>query len=202
MGQIRFIRFLRSGLIGALAIGGLSSCYPYHNDTGDLDLSLTTSETILLNAPATSCKARFDSTTATPSQDISPLQMSLGKFRIKWTPPNSTTNLRVIYLQINLISSGISNSATPIFISGEALQCIMRYSIGGDQEVLTSTDTDFLSQKNIVIGGLKNRDTTNKNPIFGTANVILYGLLGNDDDGYNKPVIGRTQFQFKFSGTN
>lgn len=119
-------------LVSAAAL--LCSCQPLQQGGGDITVSLSTSEFILLDAPGKSCRAVIDNATA---DDVSALHMNMGRMSIGWDGEAGST-LKVIYVKMNVVSGGVSGTDRPITIASQDLNCIMHGSREG--ESLNPTD--------------------------------------------------------------
>jgi len=192
-------RFTRGLLLCFVGLG-LSSCQPYANTNGDIEVSFDASEFILLDAPATSCKVE-SAGGATFVSDIAPLHMNLGRLTLNWTPPDPETILKVIYVKLNIVSGGLANADRPITIASQDLTCVMKGNVGDSTgtKLEPISQISFPFQKDILIVGLRSSDATNRSSFAGTVSVIVYALLTKQGQ-QDIPVIGRTNARFQFQG--
>lgn len=180
------------GLAG-LALA-LSSCQPYSGTAGDLKVSLGSSEFVLVDAPGASCRARKTDLSAT---DIAALHMNLGNFKIEWDGEAGTI-LKVIYVKINIVSGNLSNADKPVTIASQELNCVLKGDIAAKPE-LDPTQNNYEFTDEILVGGLKSTDATNRTSFSGTANVIIYALK-KKDGAQDVPIVGRASGRFSFDG--
>lgn len=171
----------------------LSSCQPYAQTSGDMTVAVGASEFILLDAPAQSCRAQLEGST---TSDVSALHMNLGKMKITWDG-EAGTQLKVIYVKINVVSGGVSNAERPITIASQDLNCAMNFQL--TERKLTPAEASFTFTQEILVGGLKSADTTLRSSFSGTVNVIVYALKQREG-AQDVPVVGRTSARFTFQG--
>lgn len=190
------------------ALMSVSGCKPFDYASSGLVITMESSKYIMVNAPAMSCRS---ATSTTPTLDITPLSMDLGKLSLSWTVPSDMSLtptppiLKVIYVQITLRTQGLTNVDTPLQISGQDLNCIMRGTIDGSSSLSVSEGGDptttatatFPFAFELPVGGFTAKDTTLKSSFTGTANVLVYALI-HQSGQQDRPVIGRTTFQFQF----
>lgn len=191
-----FFRLAGSGTraaVGAAAVVLLCSCQPYQQTGGDISVTLGSSEMILLDAPARSCRAELETST---SDDVGALHMNMGRMTVAWDGEVDTT-LRIIYVKLNIVSGGISNGERPITIASQDLSCLMHFSLS--EKVLTPAEANFLFARGILVGGLRSTDVTLRSSFGGSVNVIVYALKKRSD-GSETPMVGRASARFTFQG--
>lgn len=189
-------------LISALIL--LGSCSPYDASSGDILIVPEVSKYIVVDAPAVSCKS---ARSTAPTEDIQALSVNLGRFSLSWRPPEGSTTaaLKLIYIQIRMRSSGILDSENPITITGQDLACILHGVVDGGSTLSISQggtpDADgviiphqFAAE--LLIGNFAPAKDK-KSSFSGTGQVLVYGLI-KEPGQQDKPVIGRTSFQFSF----
>ncbi len=184
---------LRALSLAALALA-LSSCQPYSGTAGEIKVALGASEFILLDAPAASCRAKLSNAAAT---DVSPLHMNLGTLKLDWDGEVGTT-LKVIYVRLSVSSGNLSNADKPVTIASQDLNCIMRKVLDSGN-TLVPAEKNFVFADELLIGGLKSADATNRTSFSGTINVIVYALKQREG-AQDSPVVGRGSARFSFDG--
>lgn len=180
-----------AALMSAVAL--LCSCQPLQQTGGDITVALSSSEFILLDAPGKSCRAVIDNASA---DDVSPLHMNLGRMTITWDG-EANTELKVVYVKLNVVSGGLSSSDRPITIASQDLNCLMNGS--RDEEKLKPAQATFPFQKSIMVGGLRATDGTLRSSFSGTVNMIVYAIKQRAD-GSETPLVGRASGRFSFQG--
>lgn len=190
------------------AVCALTSACQKGEDSGDFTVSLNADDVPLIDAPATSCKSRVSGSSAT--DDIAPFHMNVGQMTIKWKPPEAGTTLKIVYIRITLRSSGIKEDVPPIQVSSQDLQCAMRGSIDGGEEIIVPGATDvvldpatniytFRFKKDLIMGGITGKDGTKRTSFNGNADVLVYATEIKEGSK-TIPVTGRTTFRFNFMG--
>lgn len=182
---------LRLSLVAILAM--MFGCKK-PDDNGSLTVTMPTTNYILIDAKATSCKSKLS---PTPTDDISALYTDIGKMTIGWAPPVPEAELRLIYIKIYPRSAGLS-SQDPITIAGQDLNCIIKGNIDIEPTV-TAAQTSIPFMYSYIFGNLTPTDATKRNRFNGRADVLVYAVLkvpGKADT----PITGRSTFNFQFDG--
>lgn len=200
MGKRQFQSGCTSAFWVLLLAMGLLGCQPYENKNGDLTVALDGNQFIALDAKAVSCKS-LSSATGTPTEDVQALHINLGKMTINWVPPNDAARLKVIYIKMNINSGGLKTATTPLTIASQDLTCLMQGSVDAvaGTTIFAPTQTTFKFASDILVGGLKSADATNRSNFSGSINMIVYAVLqipGQQDT----PLVGRSSARFKFDG--
>ncbi len=186
-------------LLGLMMVSLFSCKAP--EDGGEIQLTVASTDLILIDAKAQSCKSRISST---PTDDVNSLYADLGKFSITWDPPKDAngvlipgTTLKIIYIKIYPRSAGLA-SGDPKTIAGQDLNCLMTSNIDGDSSIDSSQPTFSFLQGHI-FGDLGTVDPNKRARFSGRADVLIYGILripGKPET----PMQGRSSFNFQFDG--
>lgn len=186
----------------------LTSACQKGEDSGDFTVSLNADDVPLIDAPATSCKSL--STGGSTTDDIAPLHMNIGQMTVKWKPPEAGTTLKIVYVRITLRSTGLKDDVPPVQVSSQDLQCAMRGSIEGGEEIIIPGADEvvldpatgiytFKFKRDLVLGGITAKDGTKRTSFNGNADVLVYATEIKEGSK-TVPVTSRTSFRFNFTG--
>lgn len=202
-------QWIAKSILVFIAVGSMSACKPFDYAKGGLVVTMEANRYVLLNAAQTSCKS---AASTSPTLDVTPLSMNLGRMSLAWTRPEGSTNatLKIVYINITMQSQGLGNTDVPTTVGGQDLNCIVHglpdggatltIAQGGDPTVVdpaTGKQVPHLFVSELLVGGFQAKDTTLKTSFVGTANVLVYALV-HEPGKQDQPVIGRTTFQFEF----
>ncbi|GIL18052.1 MAG: hypothetical protein BroJett040_18030 [Oligoflexia bacterium] len=170
-----------------------SGCAPSQG-TG-FDVSLGSSQVILLNTSTKSCQALYASNTTTTTDDISAVYFSIPKLTITWT---GAQPLVVQYISIGLSSAQLGGSEFSCIVGGDTLL----YTWYGSGVTTTTTSLTINSGAETNACPIKCGSVTvsdKKKDAYGSGTVFVYGLT-KDGSGNDVPVSGESYIQFEYKG--
>lgn len=182
-------------LASGLALG-LTSCQPFQNEAGDMSVTFPVSDAIILDVVATTCVSSKETEVR---GDLSAMHFNLGKPTINWVAPDAASRLQIVYIRVTFAGNGLANTEKPIVLGSEELNCVVSGNTKLSPELSASNGPSYAFSDDVKVGGLKSLDPSNRQSFNGTANILVYAVLIQNDVQV-APVIGRTSVRYSFQG--